>query len=47
MGMSREETLATRWGEFIDLLNCRAIENGTARQIKHKEKVDMVKFLGI
>jgi hypothetical protein len=34
--MSKEETLATRWGEFIDMLNCRAIENGTARQIPPK-----------
>jgi hypothetical protein len=45
--MSKEETLATRWGEFIDMLNCRAIENGTARQIPPKQKVDMVAFLGI
>jgi hypothetical protein len=47
MGMSREETLATRWGEFVDLINCRAIENGTAKQIPPKQKLDMVKFLGL
>ncbi|MBO7735633.1 MAG: hypothetical protein J6S67_23910 [Methanobrevibacter sp.] len=47
LGMSKEETLATKWGEFVDMLNCRAIENGTARQIPPKQRIDMVQFLGI
>lgn len=47
MGMSKMEVLTTPWGEFIDMMNCRAIENDTAKQIPPKQKVDMVKFLGI
>jgi hypothetical protein len=45
--MSREETLNTRWGEFIDLINCRAIENGNVRQKPPKKKMDMFEFLAL
>ena len=44
--MSREETLNTRFGEFIDLLNCRAIESGAARQVK-KTKMNIFDFLAL
>ncbi len=36
MNMSREETMNTRWGEFLDLLSCWAIYNGNA-EIKEKK----------
>ena len=45
IGMSKEEVLTTKWGEFVDMLNCRDIENGTARQRPPKQKRDMVAFL--
>lgn len=44
--MSREETLNTKYGEFIDMLNCRAIESGNARQVK-KTKIDIWDFLSL
>lgn len=45
MNMSREETMNTRYGEFIDLMNCRAIEMGTAKQ--KKPKMDFWEFLAL
>lgn len=45
--MSREETLNTRSGEFWDLVNCRAIENGTAGQKQPKIKMDLFEFLSL
>ena len=35
--MTRDETMHTRWGEFMDMLACMAIYNGGARE-KKKEK---------
>lgn len=46
MNMSREETLNTRYGEFIDLINCRAIESGNATQKKNR-KMDIWDFLSL
>lgn len=34
LGMSRQETLATRWGEMNDLVACLAIYNGKAKEKK-------------
>ena len=45
--MSREETLNTTWGEFIDLINCRAIENGNVRQKTPKKEMDLFDFLAL
>lgn len=45
--MSREETLNTKAGEFWDLVNCRAIENGTAKQKPPKIKMDLFDFLAL
>ena len=44
--MTRQETLNTRYGEFIDLLNCRAIESGAARQVQ-KTKMNIFDFLDL
>lgn len=41
MGMSREETLHTRYGEFIDLVRCRAIMLGNAKQKPPKIEMDI------
>ena len=35
MNMSRQETMNTRYGEFMDLLACMSISNG-AKQKKKK-----------
>ena len=37
LGMSREETMQTGYGEMLDLIACLAIESGGAEQ-KEKEK---------
>jgi hypothetical protein len=47
MNMSREETLNTRWGEFQDLLSCRAIENGSAKQKPPKKKWNIFEVLSL
>ena len=38
MGMDREETLATRYGEMLDMIACMAIENGASPKKKTKKK---------
>jgi len=45
--MSREEVMNTRWGEFVDLINCRAIESGGARQKPPKKEMDFFEFLAL
>ena len=45
--MSRDETLNTRWGEFVDLINCRSIENGGAKQKPPKKEMDFFEFLNL
>jgi hypothetical protein len=44
--MSREETMNTTYGEFVDLVNCRAIEMGTAKPSKPKN-MDIWDFLAL
>lgn len=34
MGMNRQEIMATRFGEMIDMMNCLAIYNGQAKEKK-------------
>lgn len=34
MNMSAEETLNTRWGLYLDLMACAAIDSGGAEQKK-------------
>ena len=36
MNMSREETMNTRYGEYMDLLSCWAVYNGNAK-VKQKK----------
>jgi hypothetical protein len=47
MGMSRQDTLSTLYGEFMDLLSCDAISHGTAKE-KHKpKKMDFDEFMAL
>lgn len=39
MNMSREETMLTRYGEMLDLMNCMAIYNGGAEQKAKKKRI--------
>ena len=41
MGMSREETLDSPVGEFLDLLDCRAVLAGEKEQIIYGEVDDL------
>ena len=36
IGMTRQETLATRYGEMMDLISCLAVYNGTAKEKTHR-----------
>ena len=47
LNMSREETMNTRYGEFIDLINCRAIESGSAKQVIKSGPMDIWDFLAL
>lgn len=47
MNMTREETLNTRYGEFIDLVRCRAIMLGNACQKPPKQEMDIHDFLAL
>ena len=38
MGMARRDVLSTRYGEFMDLMSCWAIFNGTATEKKTPQK---------
>lgn len=42
MNMGREETMNTRYGEFLDLLACMAIDNGGAEQKEPKLTMEQV-----
>lgn len=47
MGMSRQATMSTPYGEFMDLLACDAIHHGTAKE-KHKpKKMDFDEFMAL
>ena len=47
MGMTRQETLTTRYGEFIDMVRCRAIMLGNAKQKPPKINMDIWEFLAL
>lgn len=35
-GMQKQEIMCTRYGEMMDMIDCEAVENGTAK-VKRKE----------
>lgn len=41
LGMSRQETLDTLYGEFMDFLACDSIITGHAKQKKTKRKISI------
>jgi len=45
LGMSRADTLNTRYGEYLDLLDCSAIYEGQAVQKKDKQIISLDEFL--
>lgn len=47
MNMTREETLNTKWGEFQDMLSCKAIESGSAKQKPPKRKYSIFEALAL
>jgi hypothetical protein len=47
MNMTREETLNTKYGEFMDLISCRSIENGSAKQKPPKKKWSIFEALSL
>jgi hypothetical protein len=47
LNMSREETMNTRYGEFLDLLSCQAIESGSAKQKPPKKTWDIFEALSL
>ena len=40
MNMSRDETMTTRYGEFLDLMACDAIMTGKAKYKRPKKKMN-------
>lgn len=44
MNMSAEETLNIRWGLFMDLMACAAIDSGGAVQKKKKLTQEQILF---
>ena len=44
MHMTEEETLNTRWGLFMDLMSCAAIDSGGAEQKETKKSQEQVIF---
>jgi len=38
MNMDRQETICTRYGEMLDMINCLSIFNGGAEQVEPKKK---------
>lgn len=44
LGMSRDETMATRYGEFMDMLACRAIDNGADVKPQKMKMEDVLKL---
>lgn len=43
--MSKEEILATRYGEMLDMINCISIAEGGAEQKIVRRETDMTKIL--
>lgn len=46
MNMSRQETMSTRYGEFMDLMACLSISNG-AKPKKKKRRWTFDEFLAL
>ena len=44
MHMTEQETLNTRWGMFMDLMSCAAIDSGGAEQKEKKKSQEQVIF---
>ena len=44
MNMAREDILNTRWGLFLDLLACSAIDSGGATQKEKKKTQEEIIF---
>ena len=42
--MTTEETLNTRWGLFLDLMECAAIDSGGAEEKKKKLSQEQILF---
>ena len=47
LGMDRQATMNTPYGEFMDLLACDAISKGQAKQKKPKKKMTFDEFIAL
>ena len=47
MNMTREETMTTRFGEFMDLLSCDAIATGKAKYKRPKKRMSPEEMLNV
>ena len=47
MNMSRDETMNTRYGEMLDLINCKAIYNGGAEQKIRKRNLTFDEIISL
>lgn len=45
LGMSRRETLATRYGELVDLIACLSVYNGTAKLKKERPRLTFAQIM--
>ena len=47
MGLSRTETLQSRYGEFMDLMACESISNGDAKYKRPRVRMTTEQLLRI
>ena len=47
IGMSREETLNTRYGEFMYLMACESISNGSAKYKRPKVRMTLDELMKV
>ena len=47
LGMDRQETLDTVYGEFMDLLACQAISKGWSKEKKPMKKMHFDDFIAL
>lgn len=47
MNMTREETLSTGYGEFMDLMACDAISKGNAKYRRPKKRMTFEELLKV
>lgn len=47
MGMDRQTILATRYGEFMDLMTCDAIEKGAAKYKRPPKRMTTEEMLKV